>query len=273
MTNKWSDEESEVLVQASGSLSLSELSEQLGRSKSAVRWQCKKLGVTYRDTRGESAKQRFTTWTPERLEALAAQVAVRPVAEVAAEFGLSSVGLRDVMYRYGIKGRGQGNQTAEEVERRIAPLRGRERVDRSVPRECSKCHLVKQPEEFRSDRNSGQICIECSNSARRVHWFTLSDDERRRRMGMRRFRAYSLSLDQAESIMSAQGGCCALCGKELGARFSVDHDHGCCDRPGSCGKCVRGFVHQRCNYMLGWVETAMNEDMMETIQSYLATHS
>ena len=272
MAARWTEPDSDLLREMSQSgSSLKEMADAVGRPMSATRHQCRKLGIKYRDTRGDAARERLIKWTPERLEELAEQVGHRPIAEVAPEFGVSERGLQDVMYRYGIKGRERAMHTPEEIERRVAPLRGREKVDRTVPRECSKCHVVKQPEEFRQDRNSGRICKECSNNARRMRWNDLDDDERNRQMTVIRWKRHGLTPEQGMELIEKQGGLCALCHKELGARVHVDHDHACCPDPRrTCGNCIRGIVHQRCNNMLGWHEAAIAEGLVEAIEAYLA---
>lgn len=65
------------------------------------------------------------------------------------------------------------------------------------------------------------------------------------------------------ALWDAQKGLCKLCGTPMThARLSrdgacVDHNHSCCPGRKSCGKCVRGLVHRRCNMLLG----ACNEDV------------
>lgn len=46
---------------------------------------------------------------------------------------------------------------------------------------------------------------------------------------------------------------CDICGEYF--RMSIDHDHTCCPRAGSCGKCVRGALCGNCNNMLGHGKT------------------
>ena len=71
----------------------------------------------------------------------------------------------------------------------------------------------------------------------------------------------------------AQSGLCALCGEPM-APFgsekngaSVDHDHACCDHPGSCGKCVRAILHMRCNRIVGHARDS--EDLLTKAILYL----
>lgn len=70
-------------------------------------------------------------------------------------------------------------------------------------------------------------------------------------------RTYSISEEQYEEILEAQGGVCYICGPITGRngsskKLSVDHDHKCCNGPKSCGQCVRAILCTNCNrYILG----------------------
>jgi hypothetical protein len=63
---------------------------------------------------------------------------------------------------------------------------------------------------------------------------------------------YSLTPEEYEARLVAQGGGCAICGKAPnGKALSVDHNHDCCPGKKSCGKCIRGLLCQQCNMGLG----------------------
>lgn len=64
---------------------------------------------------------------------------------------------------------------------------------------------------------------------------------------------YGITGEEYWQIYDLQGGVCALCRRATGAgrRLSVDHDHGCCSGPLSCGLCVRSLLCRSCNVMLG----------------------
>lgn len=58
--------------------------------------------------------------------------------------------------------------------------------------------------------------------------------------------AFGISLDIYNSILYAQGGCCAICKthySELPKKLFVDHCHGT--------KKVRGLLCQKCNFFIG----------------------
>lgn len=61
----------------------------------------------------------------------------------------------------------------------------------------------------------------------------------------------------------AQGEHCALCmeaeGHDYHVRLHIDHDHNCCDKKNSCGKCLRGLLCWECNHMLGRLEITMSQ--------------
>lgn len=65
-------------------------------------------------------------------------------------------------------------------------------------------------------------------------------------------RTYALTAEEYTRLYELQGRRCAICRRATGAtkRLAVDHDHGCCPGPTSCGKCVRGLVCGPCNDVL-----------------------
>jgi hypothetical protein len=73
---------------------------------------------------------------------------------------------------------------------------------------------------------------------------------------------HGMSEDDYWRLFDAQGGACAICGRE-DVRLVIDHDHGCCPagnvvapRWRNCGKCVRGLLCYSCNHLLGALETS-----------------
>ena len=72
-----------------------------------------------------------------------------------------------------------------------------------------------------------------------------------------RFRAkrYGLSIEVLTALLEA--GCAAALLRSqdrCSGRISIDHDHGCCNRVGSCGKCVRAALCYKHNLALGAYE-------------------
>ncbi|BCP41481.1 hypothetical protein MINTMi27_15740 [Mycobacterium intracellulare] len=80
---------------------------------------------------------------------------------------------------------------------------------------------------------------------------------------------YNITATDYLAMLERQGGACALCRMSPNDRVLViDHDHKCCDRQGSCGKCVRGLLCYRCNNGLGFVEKSPSE-WVSNVASYL----
>jgi len=63
------------------------------------------------------------------------------------------------------------------------------------------------------------------------------------------FMKYHHGIDAEDfgKMVIKQNGLCALCGKPLWVYFVIDHDHKT--------EKIRGLIHQRCNYILGAMET------------------
>lgn len=82
---------------------------------------------------------------------------------------------------------------------------------------------------------------------RACHGFHLGKDRNRNW----RWQRYTLTADQFDALLIQQKNLCAICHLPLGAHPVIDHDHTCCNDSRSCGRCIRGLVHQRCNVLLG----------------------
>lgn len=80
----------------------------------------------------------------------------------------------------------------------------------------------------------------------------------RKQMATAVTRLYHISLETFQLMLAKQDNRCACCGVPFGQpkelRPCVDHDHRCCNRPGSCGKCVRALLCRKCNRCIGILE-------------------
>lgn len=86
----------------------------------------------------------------------------------------------------------------------------------------------------------------------------------RRRRALARHRL--TELDYAK-LLVAQGGRCGIC-EELGGsqRFEIDHDHRCCPRKYSCGRCIRGLLCSSCN---AFIQNRDDPVMLRAAADYL----
>jgi hypothetical protein len=86
----------------------------------------------------------------------------------------------------------------------------------------------------------------------------------------RRWRRHGITLEQGLALLASQDWSCALGGESLViATCQVDHDHECCPRISSCGRCIRGLVCKSCNHKIERVERGLTEPTPEII-AYLA---
>lgn len=104
------------------------------------------------------------------------------------------------------------------------------------------CRNPKKKEEYKK-----------KNGIYAIRFYQKNKDRIRKR---RKFIQYGLTPEQFSSKLLEQENKCKICGILLDnlqpwTTPHVDHDHSCCDREGSCGKCVRGLLCGSCNHMLG----------------------
>jgi len=84
----------------------------------------------------------------------------------------------------------------------------------------------------------------------------------------RRATHYGLTVQALEALLAA--GCAAATigdGDRCKGILSIDHDHGCCNRVGSCGGCVRAALCDTHNRGLGFYESSLS-----WAGKYLARH-
>lgn len=258
----WTPSEIEAVRRLSGEgATLYRMSQESGRTPNAIRIKCRQENIAFRDAHEERKKQP-RVWTPEALDELRNIVAEHP-ADVAAErFGLSVAGIRSVMTKHGIRGRGvRRPRTAAERAAMSAGIRRLWNVKYPPegPWTCTVCGVEKPISEF-PKATSQHMCREC----RRVYHIA---------------KTYGITMEQYRELLAAQDGVCAICQSgevkrhhETGVPFMlcVDHDHNCCPGKRSCGECVRGLLCSRCNSVLGHVEL---NGLMEGMAGYLERHA
>lgn len=116
-------------------------------------------------------------------------------------------------------------------------------------REYARRYYIKNREKIltRQKRQLRGLTSE-QKEARRIVTNRWQRADRRRRPGLyaaaRLKNTYGLSIDQFDSLLAKQGGCCATCNKK--GKLNVDHCHKT-DR-------VRGLLCRSCNFVLGLVD-------------------
>jgi hypothetical protein len=148
--------------------------------------------------------------------------------------------------------------------------RDKRNTARGVSSHCKSCHIaastrwqadnrdkVNETRRARYARNREQIVVK-----RREAY----DSEAARWRNIKRL--YSMSREEYEARLEAQGGGCAICATVPASRaLAVDHDHKCCANTPTCGKCTRGLLCGTCNTSLHAIEN--KPDWLANATTYL----
>lgn len=88
---------------------------------------------------------------------------------------------------------------------------------------------------------------------------------------VQRLKKYSITVKQYVDMLAGQNDACSICHRKFltDVKEHIDHDHDCCKGSTSCGKCVRGILCPRCNYLLGFVKDS--SEILESAVNYLQT--
>lgn len=89
---------------------------------------------------------------------------------------------------------------------------------------------------------------------------------------LQNIKRYGITPEQLVEMTESQDNRCAICQREFGPDRprSIDHDHSCCGKDQSCGKCVRGLLCTPCNHGLGRFEDS--EERLENALRYVRQH-
>jgi hypothetical protein len=131
---------------------------------------------------------------------------------------------------------------------------------------CSVCGIEKEvslyPQRF--GKLYGRQCKLCLAAMERNRRATSPEYRQQQNLAWRRSmlkRNYSLTLEEFDDIVAAQGGGCAICGRQnfAGRYLAVDHNH-------DTGK-VRGVLCDGCNRAIGQFQD--DPDLLEKAAIYI----
>lgn len=130
---------------------------------------------------------------------------------------------------------------------------------------CRQCNKEFSPRNI----NALSCSIECSVAYDKVHRPRPNKSEK---FEERLKWNHGLVLAGYRALFDEQKGLCKLCNQPFDEsvrelRACLDHDHRCCRIGASCYKCRRGFIHQRCNLLLGHANDSV--DLLQKAIVYL----
>jgi len=112
---------------------------------------------------------------------------------------------------------------------------------------CSRCKKIFSIEDIQKWTHKSR-CLDCQSIVKRELYLQ---------------QHYGISIEEYTKMLDKNSGGCYICGRtkkeNSGKNLSVDHDHSCCNKEkGSCGKCVRGLLCDKCNRAIGLLDDNYN---------------
>lgn len=130
-------------------------------------------------------------------------------------------------------------------------------------RKCYICKTLAQDIKDMKDRfvkdkslkaGYGNICKKCNSKKAQDHAKNFPEMFKKRTTRNRLKSNYSITIDQYNKIKNDQNDRCLICNiheSDTKNGLYVDHDHLCCNKKNTCGKCIRGLLCKSCNMGLG----------------------
>lgn len=142
-------------------------------------------------------------------------------------------------------------------------------VERKV---CTACGQGLPLSSFSKDSRSSSGVAWCCKScgSKRAH-----DWQKKNKGKFNTRRKNSFYGIDFNALWESQSGLCAVCGEAMlptgrePKSVVVDHNRRCCPSNGSCGVCVRGLVHNRCNLIIGHLESPEFMIIFKSAEEYL----
>ncbi len=116
-----------------------------------------------------------------------------------------------------------------------------------------------QSEKCKKWRKDNPDYTEVASATKRKKY---AEDPEHRRMVLRRaaLSRHKMTIEQYDAQLLEQHGVCVLCGQPPQKNsLHVDHDHSCCDKKFTCGKCNRGLLCSHCNIKIGYLEAFLGD--------------
>jgi hypothetical protein len=154
--------------------------------------------------------------------------------------------------------------TGTKREREAAYTRHLDEAQAAYVLRCRVCGEERTPKQMMKDRPT--VCRSCNRA--RVRAWVEAHPKEWERYGRKHYLAkkYGLTPQQADDLLAAQGGRCAICRSEpsdkRGFRMHVDHDH-------TTGQ-VRGILCGPCNRGIG--QLGDDPDLLQAAADYLMRH-
>lgn len=138
---------------------------------------------------------------------------------------------------------------------------------------CVRCGKQKKSDLFCKSKNykDGRrgTCKQCHTEYQKKYYQD-NEDKRKEKNRMNTkyvpsWKRHHLTEQQYKDLLDKFEGKCHIC--KINNANSIDHDHSCCDKNRSCGKCVRGVLCRGCNTAIGSLKE--NKEIILNLVKYL----
>lgn len=157
------------------------------------------------------------------------------------------------------------NKPAADFKRDVRYKDGISSFCRKCHSEASRAWQKANPERLNATRRERHARKRDEINAQRKSTYNVD-----RVRDLNRRRLYKVYPERYAELLSEQSGRCAICKRkysDFARPLAIDHDHACCAKPPTCGKCTRGLLCPQCNTAIHSIER--DGDWMSAAATYL----